>query len=67
MQELAIKALNRIASKLPIGSVVRLKDDYAGECHEIYGYAINADTAYIDFRDGSKLSLVNVDHIVEVM
>ena len=35
--------------------------------HEVYGYTNNADGAYIEFRDGSRLNLVHIDQIREVL
>ena len=52
--------------KLPIGSKVRLKNDYPDVTHEIYGYIANADGAYMEFRDGSRLDLRNTAMIAEV-
>ena len=49
--------------KLPIGSRVRLEDDYPDIIHEIYGYTVNADGAYMEFRDGTKLDLTNMEQI----
>lgn len=53
--------------KLPIGSRVRLKDDYPDTIHEIYGYTVNADGAYMEFRDGMRLDLMNMGQIAEVV
>lgn len=53
--------------KLPIGSRVRLKDDYPDTDHEIYGYTVNADGAYMEFRDGMRLDLTNLGQIAEVV
>lgn len=55
-----------IIHKLPIKSKVRLKDDYPGVVHEIYGYMLNADGAYMEFRDGTRLDLTNMEQIAEV-
>ena len=52
--------------KLPIGSRVHLKDDYPDTIHEIYGYTLNANGAYMEFRDGTRLDLTNVEQIAEV-
>lgn len=49
--------------KLPIGSRVQLEDDYRDTIHEIYGYTVNADGAYMEFRDGTKLDLTNMEQI----
>lgn len=49
--------------KLPIGSRVQLEDDYPDTIHEIYGYTVNADGAYMEFRDGTKLNLTNMEQI----
>ncbi len=56
-----------IAAKLRIGTVVRLNDDYHGTTHQIYSYTITADGAYMEFYDGGKLDLRNMDKIVEVL
>lgn len=52
-------------SLYPIGTRLRSENDYPGDSHEVYGYTSNADGAYIEFRDGSKLNLVNIDQIRE--
>lgn len=49
--------------KLPIESRVQLEDDYPDTIHEIYGYTVNADGAYMEFRDGTKLDLTNMEQI----
>ena len=49
--------------KLPIGSIVQLEDDYPDIIHEIYGSTVNADGAYMEFRDGTKLDLTNMEQI----
>ena len=54
-------------SLYPIGTRPRLENDYPGDSHEVYGYTNNADGAYIEFRDGSRLNLVNIDQIREVL
>ena len=53
--------------KLPIGSRVQLEDDYPDTIHEIYGYTVNADVAYMEFRDGMRLDLTNLGQIAEVV
>ena len=53
--------------KLPIGSRVQLEDDYPDIIHEIYGYTVNADGAYMEFRDGTRLDLNNLGQIAEVV
>lgn len=53
--------------KLPIGSRVQLEDDYPDTIHEIYGYTVNADGAYMEFRDGTRLDLNNLEQIAEVV
>lgn len=53
--------------KLPIGSRVQLEDDYPDTIHEIYGYTVNADGAYMEFRDGMRLDLTNLGQIAEVV
>lgn len=50
-----------------IGARLRLENDYPGDSHEVYGYTNNADGAYIEFRDGSRLNLANIDQIREVL
>ena len=54
-------------SLYPIGTRLRLVNDYPGDSHEVYGYTNNADGAYIEFRDGSRLNLDNIDQIREVL
>ena len=54
-------------SLYPIGTQLRLENDYPGDSHEVYGYTNNADGAYIEFRDGSRLNLANIDQIREVL
>lgn len=53
--------------KLPIGSRVQLEDDYSDTIHEIYGYIVNADGAYMEFRDGSSLNIENLEQIEKVV
>lgn len=53
--------------KLPIGSRVQLEDDYPDTIHEIYGYTVNVDGAYMEFRDGTRLDLNNMGQIAEVV
>ena len=53
--------------KLPIGSRVQLENDYPDTIHEIYGYTVNADGAYREFRDGTRLDLTNLGQIAEVV
>lgn len=53
--------------KLPIGSRVQLEDDYPDTIHEIYSYTVNADGAYMEFRDGTRLDLNNLGQIAEVV
>ena len=54
-------------SLYPIGTRLRLVNDYPGDSHEVYGYTNNANGAYIEFRDGSRLNLANIDQIREVL
>ena len=56
-----------VISMYPIGTRLRLENDYPGDSHEVYGYTNNADGAYIEFLDGSRLNLVNIDQIREVL
>ena len=56
-----------VMSLYPIGTRLRLENDYPGDSHEVYGYTNNADGAYIEFRDGSRLNLVNIDQIREAL
>lgn len=51
----------------PLGIRVRLRDDYPDTDHEIYGYTVNADGAYMEFRDGMRLDLMNMGQIAEVV
>lgn len=51
----------------PLGIRVRLRDDYQDTDHEIYGYTVNADGAYMEFRDGMRLDLMNMGQIAEVV
>jgi hypothetical protein len=51
----------------PLGIRVRLLDDYPDTIHEIYGYTVNADGAYMEFRDGTRLDLNNLGQIAEVV
>lgn len=51
----------------PLGIRVRLQDDYPDTDHEIYGYTVNADGAYMEFRDGMRLDLTNLGQIAEVV
>lgn len=56
-----------VISLYPICTRLRLENDYPGDSHEVYGYTNNADGVYIEFRDGSRLNLVNIDQIREVL
>lgn len=56
-----------VISLYPIGTRLRLENDYPGDSHEVYGYTNNADSAYIEFRDGSRMNLANIDQIREVL
>lgn len=51
----------------PLGIRVRLRDDYPDTDYEIYGYTVNADGAYMEFRDGMRLDLMNMGQIAEVV
>lgn len=51
----------------PLGIRVRLRDDYPDTDHEIYGYTVNADGAYMEFRDGTRIDLNNLGQIAEVV
>lgn len=51
----------------PLWIRVRLRDDYPDTDHEIYGYTVNADGAYMEFRDGTRLDLNNLGQIAEVV
>lgn len=51
----------------PLGIRVRLRDDYPDTDHEIYGYTVNADGVYMEFRDGMRLDLMNMGQIAEVV
>lgn len=51
----------------PLGIRVRLRNDYPDTDHEIYGYTVNADGAYMEFRDGMRLDLMNMGQIAEVV
>lgn len=50
----------------PIGTKVRLSDDYPGIIHEVLGYEHFADYSNIVFKDGSKLNVNRLDLIAEV-
>ncbi len=54
-------------SLYPIGTRIRLENDYPGDSHEVYQYINGADGAYMEFRDGSRLNLTNIDQIREVL
>lgn len=54
-------------SLYPIGTRLRLENDYPGESHEVYRYINGADGAYMKFRDGARLNLANIDQIREVL
>lgn len=56
-----------IIYELPPGTVVRLEDDYPGECHEVAGYEWHETGGYIIFKDGSKLNMKNLNQIVEIL
>lgn len=52
--------------ELPIGTKVRLKDDYPGITHIIDSYNITAQGTYMEFRDGTSLNIDNMDQIEAV-
>lgn len=54
-------------SLYPIGTSLRLENDYPGESHEVYRYINGADGSCMEFRDGSRLNLTNIDQIREVL
>lgn len=54
-------------SLYPIGTRLRLENDYPGDSHEVYRYINGADGAYMEFRDGARLNLANIDQIREVL
>lgn len=54
-------------SMYQIGTRLRLENDYPSDSHEVYGYTNNADGAYIEFLDGSRLNLAHIDQIREVL
>ena len=56
-----------VISLYPIGTRLRLVNDYPGESHEVYQYINGADGAYMEFRDGARLNLTNIDQIREVL
>ena len=47
----------------PLEIRVQLRDDYPDTDHEIYGYTVNADVAYMEFWDGTRLGLTNMEQI----
>lgn len=49
--------------EMPIGTKVQLKDDYPGITHIIDGYQLTAQGSYMEFRDGTKLDLTNMEQI----
>lgn len=55
--------LNIIFIKYPIGTVLRLKDDYPGVNRVVKGYEIFDNAFYLIFNDGSKLNIDNLDLI----
>lgn len=62
-----LDVLNQIAKDYPIGSVVQLQDDYAGDTHEIVGYNCLAEQIYILFKDGHMLDHRNTRLIKSVL
>ena len=56
-----------VISLYPIGTRLRLGNDYPGDSHEVYRYINDADGAYMEFRDGARLNLTNIDQIREVL
>lgn len=54
-------------SLYPIGTRLRLENDYLGESHEVYQYINGADGAYMEFRDGARPNLTNIDQIRDVL
>jgi hypothetical protein len=56
-----------VISLYPIGTRLRLENDYPGDSHEVYRYINGANGAYMEFRDGARLNLANIDQIREVL
>lgn len=52
--------------ELPIGTKVRLKDDYPGITRIIDCYNMTANGTYMEFRDGTSLNIENMDQIETV-
>lgn len=50
----------------PIGTRLRLENDYPNDSHEICQYINEAGKAFMQFKDGSRLDLVDIDQILEV-
>ncbi|MCR5755528.1 MAG: hypothetical protein K6G30_12055 [Acetatifactor sp.] len=61
------KAIEQIMCKIPIGTRLRLVDDYPDVCHEVIGYKLLADDAYILFRDGTELHMARLEKLAEVL
>lgn len=58
--------MNNIAECYPIGTKIRLVDDYPGTVHEIYGYEWLGEKTNIMFVDGTKLSMDRLDLVADV-
>lgn len=58
--------LHRISFDLPIGSKVCLNDDRDKAVHEVQGYEWYRDTGNVLFRDGTKLSMDQMDSITKL-
>lgn len=56
----------RIMQRYPIGTMVRMKDDYPYCVREVYGYEILLDSFNLIFRDGTKLNSCRIGLIEEV-
>lgn len=63
------KAIMMVATmcELPFGTKVRLKDDYPGVTHVVNGYNMTPEGSYMEFRDGSRLNIANIEQIESVI
>lgn len=54
-------------TKYPIGTKLRLKDDYPFVIRVVSGYEVYENETYLLFEDGSKLNIKRLEDIKEVL
>ncbi len=59
--------LKSISERYPIGTKLRLADDYPGVVREVVGYELFADYVNLLFHDGGRLNFQRLGLIEEVV